>query len=73
MTVAFAYYIQDVIVKPDYQRQGVGTQLMNKVMEYIHTHANNNSVIGLMAAKDKEPFYTRYGFAVARMTKRVAA
>ncbi|MGP8080495.1 MAG: GNAT family N-acetyltransferase [Dehalococcoidales bacterium] len=59
-----AYYIQDVIVKPDYQRQGVGTQLMNKVMEYIHTHANNNSVIGLMAAKDKEPFYTRYGFAV---------
>ena len=59
-----AYYIQDVIVKPDYQRQGIGTQLMNKVMEYIRIHANNNSVIGLMAAKGKEPFYTRYGFTV---------
>ena len=59
-----AYYIQDVIVKPGYQRQGVGTQLMNKIMEYINKHANNNSVIGLMAAKNKEPFYVRYGFAV---------
>jgi len=59
-----AFYIQDVIIKPDYQRQGIGTQLMNKVMEYIRIHANNNSVIGLMAAKGKEPFYTRYGFTV---------
>jgi len=57
-----AYYIQDVIVKPAYQCQGVGTQLMDKIMEYISKHANNNSVIGLMAAKDKEPFYTQYGF-----------
>jgi GNAT superfamily N-acetyltransferase len=59
-----AYYIQDVILKPDYQLQGIGTQLMNKIMEYIRVHANNNSVIGLLAAKDKEPFYTRYGFTV---------
>ena len=59
-----AYYIQDVIVKPDYQRQGIGTQLMDKIMEYIRVHANNNSIIGLMAAKGKEPFYTCYGFTV---------
>jgi ribosomal protein S18 acetylase RimI-like enzyme len=59
-----AYYIQDVIVKPDYQRQGIGTQLMNKIMEFIRAHANNNSVIGLMAVKGKEAFYTRYGFTV---------
>ena len=30
-----AYYIQDVIIKPEYQRQGIGTALMNKIMEYI--------------------------------------
>jgi ribosomal protein S18 acetylase RimI-like enzyme len=59
-----AYYIQDVILKPEYQRQGIGTQLMDKVMEFIRAHANNNSVIGLMAAKGKEAFYTRYGFTV---------
>ena len=59
-----AYYIQDVIVKPDYQRQGIGTQMMDKIMEYLRFHANNNSVIGLMAAKGKEAFYTPYGFTV---------
>jgi ribosomal protein S18 acetylase RimI-like enzyme len=59
-----AYYIQDVIVKPQYQRQGIGTALMDKIMEYIRTHANNNSVIGLMAAKWKEPFYERYGITI---------
>jgi GNAT superfamily N-acetyltransferase len=59
-----AYYIQDVIVIPEYQRKGIGTQLMNKIMEYIRTNAYNNSVVGLMAAKGKEPFYTRYGFTI---------
>jgi ribosomal protein S18 acetylase RimI-like enzyme len=59
-----AYYIQDVIIKPEYQRQGIGKQLMNKIMDYIRAHANNNSVIGLMSAKGKEAFYTRYGFTI---------
>ena len=56
------YYIQDVIVKPDYQRQGIGTRMMDKVMAYLHAHARNNSIIGLMSAKGKEQFYERYGF-----------
>jgi ribosomal protein S18 acetylase RimI-like enzyme len=64
-----AYYIQDVIVKPEYQRQGIGSKLMNKIMEYISLHASNNTVIGLMAAKGKEVFYERYNF-ITRPTDR---
>lgn len=58
------FYIQDMIIKPDYQRKGIGTELMNKIMEYIHAHASLNSIIGLMSAKGKEPFYERYGFII---------
>ena len=58
------YYVQDVIVVPGYQRRGIGTQLMDRVMAYICTHASHNSIVGLMAAKGKEAFYTRYGFTV---------
>jgi GNAT superfamily N-acetyltransferase len=58
------YYVQDVIVIPDYQRRGIGTQLMDRVMRYIRAHASHNTVVGLMAAKGKEAFYTRYGFTV---------
>ena len=57
------FYIQDVIVRPEYQRQGIGTMLMERIMAYIRSHAHHNSVIGLMAAAGKEPFYERYGFA----------
>ncbi|MFC1958345.1 GNAT family N-acetyltransferase [Chloroflexota bacterium] len=58
------YYIQDTIIKPDYQRKGIGTNLMNKIMEYIRTHASHNSIIGLLSAKGKEQFYEHYGFVI---------
>ncbi len=66
------FYIQDVIVAPAHQRQGIGTQLMDKVMAYIQAHAHQNAVIGLMAAKGKEPFYERYGF-IRRPTDKLGS
>ncbi|MFN2283300.1 MAG: GNAT family N-acetyltransferase [Anaerolineae bacterium] len=66
------YYIQDVIVLPEYQRQGIGTQMMDRVMDYIRTHASHNTIIGLMAAYGKEPFYEKYGFT-RRPTERFGA
>lgn len=56
------YYILDVIVIPEYQRQGIGTAMMDKVMSYIRAHASRNSIIALMAARGKERFYEQYGF-----------
>ena len=56
------FYIQDVIVRPEYQRKGVGTKMMERIMAYIQGQANHNTFIGLMASKGKEPFYERYGF-----------
>lgn len=65
------YYVQDVIVRPEFQGQGIGSALMDRVMAYIRTHASHNSIIGLMAARGKERFYERYGF-VAR-TERLGS
>jgi ribosomal protein S18 acetylase RimI-like enzyme len=56
------FYIQDVIVLPGFQRRGIGSLLMDKVMEYIGAHATDNTYVGLMAAKEKEAFYEQYGF-----------
>ena len=57
-----AFYIQDVIVLPEYQGRGIGGQLMDRLMAYIRLHAKKNAFIGLMAAVGKESFYERYGF-----------
>jgi GNAT superfamily N-acetyltransferase len=56
------YYIQDVIVVPACQRQGIGTQMMARIMAYVRAHAHHNSIVGLMAAKGKDAFYAKYGF-----------
>lgn len=56
------FYIQDVIVLPEHQAKGVGRAMMRRVMEYIASAACEGAVVGLMAAKDKEPFYEKFGF-----------
>ncbi len=45
------FYIQDVIVLPEFQKMGVGNKIMTKIMEYISNNANNKSIIGLITKK----------------------
>ena len=56
------FYLQDVIVLPDLQGQGWGARIMEAVMRYVEASARPGSFIGLMAARDAEGFYLRYGF-----------
>lgn len=66
------FYIQDVIVLPDYQGQGIGRRMIDRVMAYLGTHTTAGSIVGLMAATGKEGFYEKYGFTV-RPTERLGA
>ena len=56
------FYIQDVVVHPDYQSQKIGTALMQEVMHFIKTHAGSGAFVGLMAAKGLETYYHHFGF-----------
>ncbi len=56
------YYIQDLIVSPNYQSKGYGKELMTKLMVFIQSHAHPGSTIGLMAAPGLESFYKEFGF-----------
>ncbi|MDP2714370.1 GNAT family N-acetyltransferase [Rheinheimera sp.] len=56
------FYIQDVIVDPDYQGLGIGHAIMARVEAYLATACTTGATVGLLAAKGKEPFYRRYGF-----------
>lgn len=57
-----AFYIQDVIVDPEFQRIGIRMAMMNRIMSYISEHACTGAVVGLMSAEGKEEFYERFGF-----------
>ena len=56
------FYIQDVIVDPDYQGLGIGHAIMTRVEAYLASACTTGTTVGLLAAKGKEPFYRRYGF-----------
>jgi GNAT superfamily N-acetyltransferase len=58
------FYIQDVIVARSHRRRGVGTALMDALMEFIAHQAVADTYVGLMSAVGKEEFYTRFGFTI---------
>lgn len=58
------FYIQDVIVIPDYQKRQIGDIIMEHIEEYLANATNHNSFIGLMAAKDVQGFYEKYGYQI---------
>jgi GNAT superfamily N-acetyltransferase len=60
------FYIQDLNIMPNYQRQGLGTLILTKLLDYVKNIKTVNSyqsiAVGLMSAKDKEEFYKKFGF-----------
>ncbi len=56
--------IVDVVVAPDYQKAGIGTQIMNRLLAYIeeNTPAGGRTSVQLIAEKGKEGFYKTLGF-----------
>ena len=56
------FYIQDLIVHPEFQGKGFGKQLMGELMSYIKANAKSGAFIGLMAAKGLEKYYKLFGF-----------
>jgi GNAT superfamily N-acetyltransferase len=59
---AMAYFVQDVIVLPDFQRQGIGTALMDAVVSYFQRATPRLSAIGLFTGRNLAGFYERHGF-----------
>ena len=70
----YTAYIHDVIVLPEYQRQGIGTQLMNNVLDWLKANSYEDDFMQyvVVSAKGKESWYERFGF-VARPTDTLGA
>lgn len=62
---ALFFYVQDVAVHPDAQGQGIGEQLMQRLMGWLDRNAPARACVGLFSALGKAPFYERHGFGAA--------
>lgn len=55
--------ILDVAVRPEYQRNHIGTLVMNQMIKHIKAPGQNYAGIGLFAdGEDKKKFYAKFGF-----------
>ena len=63
---AMYWYLQEIVVLPEYQGKGIGKSIVNRLLEHIRSAAMPGTIIdiGLTAVKGKEPFYEKFGFLV---------
>ena len=53
-------YIQDLMVSPEHQGKGIGTDLMNKMIEYLKE--KRIYMISVIYDESLKPFYQHFGF-----------
>lgn len=60
------YMIVDVVVQPAYQKMGIGSRIIDMIIEYVEkeTPSGGRSSIQLIAEKGKEIFYEKRGFKI---------
>ena len=58
------YYIKDVVVRPEYQKKGIGRTLINEITRFVKENGviDTEIFVGLCAVPDKMPFYEKLGF-----------
>ena len=56
------FYLQDIVVLPAYQGQGIGHAILEKLVGYMQEEGPEKAFFGLFSAQGKEGFYERYGF-----------
>lgn len=58
------YTIVDVVVRPEHQRKGIGSRIMDLILEHVNrqTPQGGRSSVQLIAEKGKEEFYLQKGF-----------
>lgn len=59
---AMKIYVEELMIHPDYQRQGIGTELMQAIMVYLRKTYGKGCTVGLFSNKGLDAYYARFGF-----------
>lgn len=62
------YQITDMAIHPHHQRRGLGTRVMEAILDYLEREAPSRAYVNLFA--DVDGFYERFGFEETRPASR---
>jgi GNAT superfamily N-acetyltransferase len=63
---AHYFYVQDVVVHPDHADSGLGSQLTQRLLDWVDA-TTHNAFIGLFASPEAEGLYESLGFVTKDM------
>ena len=68
----YQFFISDVIVRPEYQGQGIGQMIIESLINYVEEIQlpGTRIMLDLMCAVGRENFYKKFGF-IARPTDKL--
>lgn len=60
----YMFLIADVMVRPDYQRRGIGRNLIQRILAWFDELASDGRclMVNIMSTKGNEEFYSKLGF-----------
>ena len=58
-------YLTDVIVCPDFQRQGIGARIVEMLTHFVDSFPFTNTVVGILPTPGSHKFYERHGYKAA--------
>lgn len=59
---AIYFYLQDIVVLPEFQNKGVGKQIVEHLENWLNQNASENAFVGLMSAEGVKDFYKKFGY-----------
>lgn len=59
---ALFFYLQDIVVHPNYQHRGLGSAVMHSLEQYLQREAKAGATVALLAAQGREEFYEQFGY-----------
>jgi GNAT superfamily N-acetyltransferase len=62
------FYVQDMAVLPGHQRRGVGSMILDALMDHVRRVAPDHAFVGLFSTGEGEALYRSRGFDVPGMT-----
>lgn len=57
-----AFFIKDLVVLPEYQGLGIGSRVLEALIDYVRSRCCDHAYVGLMSTPGKEAFYEGKGF-----------
>lgn len=65
---AHYFYVQDVVVHPDHEENGLGPKLTSVLIDWIRSRSQPTAFVGLFASPQAEDMYADLGFVTSGMT-----